>query len=79
MKGYLRLRAVVKGSLLLLLSMSMSLSKGDFSGTLLQHLEGEWGVSAITTTLYKSLNTGVRALCVAYQGPSFSYKVSTGV
>ena len=78
MKGYLRLRTVAKGSLSLSLSMSMSLSKGDFAGTLLQHLEGERGVSAITATLRKSLNTGVRALCAAYRGPSSSYEVSTG-
>ena len=78
MKGYLRLRAVTKGSLSLSLSMSMSLSKGDFAGALLQHLEGERGVSAITATLRKSLNTGVRALCAAYRGPSSSYEVSTG-
>ena len=78
MKGYLRLRAVAKGSLSLSLLMSMSLSKGDFTGALLQHLEGERGVSAITATLRKSLNTGVRALCAAYRGPSSSYEVSTG-
>ena len=78
MKGYLRLRAVAKGSLSLSLSMSMSLSKGDFAGALLQHLEGERGVSVITAMLRKSLNTGVRALCTAYRGPSSSYEVSTG-